>query len=78
MLEINVNSDFLEQQKDIYGATVKQFDTARFRALRKIQKRIETDLKRQAARKLRIPQKAIGKRFFSKRITLAMTNCRSG
>lgn len=69
MLEINVNNDFLEQQKDIYGATEKQFDTARFRALRKIQKRIETDLKRQAAHKLRLPQKAIGKRFFSNRIT---------
>ncbi|WP_310601441.1 hypothetical protein [Desulfobulbus sp.] len=46
-------------------ATPRQVMRARASALRKMRQRIETRVKRQAAKELRMPQKAISGRFFS-------------
>ena len=68
MLGIAIDNAPLDEMIDALGATDKEAEAARTSTLRKIRKRIETRVKRQAAKKLRIPQRAIGDRFFSNRI----------
>ncbi len=58
----------LDQMILAAGATDGQFERARTRALRKLNKVVERAIKQQAAARLRIPQKALDDRFFSRRI----------
>jgi hypothetical protein len=68
IFDLSITSDALDEMADLAGATDRQFDTARARALRKLQTTIETKIKREASRKLNLPQRAIGDRFFSNNI----------
>lgn len=68
MLSIDVDTAALARQKDTFGATDKQFDTARLRTLRKTQRFIETAIKREASKELNIPQKSIADRFFTNKL----------
>lgn len=68
MITIEVDSSILEEGANLVNATEQQIGDALTSALRKMRKRIETQLKRRAAQKLRMPQKAISDRFFSNAI----------
>lgn len=65
MLRLTIDQDLLDRRIDLTGATDLQIEAARTSALRKMRKRIETHIRQRAAKSLRIPQKAIGNRFFS-------------
>ena len=68
MFYFGANSEGLRRQKELFGATDKQFNIVRVRSLRKMQKVIETSIKREASKELRIPQKAIADRFFTNKL----------
>lgn len=65
MLRIEIDQQALHEAARRLGAVSGAVTLARSSALRKIRKRIETAIKKQAAKKLRLPQRALGKRFFS-------------
>lgn len=62
---IAIDRTDIERIPAVVHATDGQFERARLRTLRKIQKPIKRDIMQAAAQKLRIPQKAIADRFFS-------------
>lgn len=66
ILQLDLDMTIIDEMIDIAGATDRQLDRARARALRKMKTTVETRVKREAARKLNIPQKGIADRFFSK------------
>lgn len=68
MYAVTVDDNMLDRITDVPYATEQQIGKAQTSALRKIRKRIETRIKQAAAKKLRIPQKAIADRFFSSRV----------
>lgn len=68
MVRLEFDNSLLEKGANLVNATEQQIETARASALRKMRKRIETQIKRRAAKKLRIPQKAIADRFFSDKV----------
>ena len=69
MLKVKIDNDLLDRGSAVVEATNKQVYKARTRALIRLRKHVETALKREAAKQLRIPQKAIADRFFSNAIT---------
>jgi hypothetical protein len=69
MMSIDVDTAAVQQLSTMLGATEKQMVSARTRALRKMRKKIETRIKREVARAERIPQKSLGSRVFSGRLT---------
>ncbi len=68
MLSLDVDIKGLEQAALLAQATEDQILMARARTLRKMRKKVERLVKNLAAKKLRMPQKAIGDRFFSNSI----------
>lgn len=68
MLQLDLDMTAIEEMIDLVGATDSQLNRARARALRKIKTTVETRVKREAAKKLNIPQRAIDDRFFSDNI----------
>lgn len=68
MLTINVDTAKLDRAAAVVIATEEQMKEAIYCALKETQKSIETDLRQQASKKLRIPQKALGKRFFTRNL----------
>lgn len=68
MISIDVDSSALEVIAQQMAATDSQVVAARTSALRKMRKRVEKKIKRAAAKKAKIPQKALGDRFFSENI----------
>lgn len=68
MFTLQIDTDLLQKGAALVGATEKQLEAATTSTLRKVKKRIETRIKRRAAKELRIPQRAIGDRFFSNNI----------
>lgn len=68
MLSVHVDQASLERVIRQFASTPGQVDLAIASALRKMRKRIEVPIKREAAKELRMPQKALGKRFFSESI----------
>lgn len=68
MFQITIDDNALALLGNIPHATEEQIEMARTSALRKMRKRVETMVKRLAAKRLRIPQKAIAGRFFSSNI----------
>jgi len=68
MLDARIDQASLREVVRMFGSTPDQVQLARASALRKMRKRIETAVKRQAAKELRMPQKALGNRFFSNKI----------
>jgi hypothetical protein len=68
MLDVQVDKASLDSVLARFASTPGQVDLAIASALRKMRKRIETSVKREAAKELRLPQKALGKRFFSESI----------
>lgn len=69
MLRVAIDSALLKQVPAAMEATSTQVYAARTRALIKLRTHVETVLKREAAKKLNLPQRAIGNRFFSNSIT---------
>jgi hypothetical protein len=65
MIEVQADQKSLDSIISMMGSTQKQVDMARASALRKMRRRIETEVKRQAAKELRMPQKALGGRLYS-------------
>lgn len=70
MLSLTIDDTLLQQRIDLVGATDDQINAARASALRKMNKKVETVFKREAAKRLRIPQRAIAGRFFSANVAL--------
>jgi hypothetical protein len=68
MVDVQVDQAAIREVIRQFGSTPGQVDQARASALRKMRKRIETAVKRAAAKGLRLPQKALGGRFFSNAI----------
>lgn len=68
MIDVQVDQQAIDEIIRSFASTPKQVALARASALRKMRKRIETAVKRQAAKELRMPQKALGGRFFSNKI----------
>ena len=68
MVDVQVDPSAIREVIRQFGSTEKQVDLARASALRKMRKRIETGVKRVAAKELRMPQRALGGRFFSNAI----------
>jgi len=68
MLAFEVDMAVLDQLIERMAATDHQIELARTSALRKMRKRFETRVKGLAAKKLRMPQKALADRFFSEKI----------
>ena len=69
MFTLQVDNDLLQKGAALVGATEKQLEAATTSTLSKVKKRIETRIKRRAAKELRMPQRAIGDRFFSNTIS---------
>lgn len=65
MLQVEIDRAAIHNLVNEVGATPKQVDQAVSSALRKMRRRTETAIKRQAAQQLRVPQKALGRRFVS-------------
>jgi len=65
MFTINVDQPLLDSRADLVGATDAQIEAARTAALREMRKRIETHIKRRAAKALKISQKSLEGRFHS-------------
>ncbi len=68
MLTFDVDTSVFDRVIGRIDATTGQIEQARTSALRKMRSRFETMVKKAAAKKLRMPQKAISDRFFSNRI----------
>jgi hypothetical protein len=68
MIDVQVDQAAMERAIQMFGSTANQVELARASALRKMRRRVETAIKREAAKDLRIPQKALGGRFFSNTI----------
>lgn len=68
MLEFDVDTSAIDEIARRMAATDGQVELARTSALRKVNKRLETSLKRLTAKALRIPVRSIGDRFFSNSI----------
>lgn len=68
MVDVQVDQAAIKEVIRMFGSTPAQVALARASALRKMRKRVETRVKRAAAKELRMPQKAIGDRFFSEKI----------
>ncbi len=68
MLSVHVEQSTINEVIRQFASTQDEVDLALASALRKMRKRIETAVKRDAAKELRMPQKALGKRFFSEQI----------
>lgn len=68
MVDVQVDQRAMREIINAFGSTVNQVELARASALRKMRRRVETAVKRQAAKDLRMPQKAIAGRFFSNAI----------
>jgi hypothetical protein len=64
-LYIDIDNSAIDQIISMTKATAEQIEKARLSAMRKLGKRIETIVKRKAAKELRIPQKSIENRFFA-------------
>lgn len=69
MFAFAVDHKQLDRAAEKMAATDKQIEAARTSALRKFGKRFETRVNQAAARQLRIPQKALGGRFFSSSVS---------
>ncbi|KJS00890.1 MAG: hypothetical protein VR65_10815 [Desulfobulbaceae bacterium BRH_c16a] len=65
MLQLTIDHSLLDHLAKMAGAADFQAEAARTSTLRKMRRRIETYIKRRAAKSLRIPQKALEGRFFS-------------
>lgn len=65
MIDIKLNEAAFARAVERIEATPAQVVRARASALRKMRKRIETMVKRAAAKELRMPQKVLGRRFYS-------------
>lgn len=68
LLALDIDQEMLERRADLAGATDQQLRAAITSALRKMETRVETRIKRRAAKTLRIPQRSLENRFFSKSI----------
>lgn len=68
MIDVHVDQDAIREVIRRFGSTPNQVALARASALRKMRKRVETKIKREAAKELRMPQKALESRFFSNTI----------
>lgn len=68
MIDVKVDQASLQAVISRFNSTPSQVALARASALRKMRKRVETAIKREAAKELRMPQKALGGRFFSNSI----------
>jgi len=64
-LFLDLDQTVFEQISAIANATAEQIEKARLSTMRKMGKRIETIVKRQVGKALRIPQKSIENRFFA-------------
>lgn len=65
MVDVQVDQAAIREIINRFGSTPKQVARARASALRKMRKRIETEVKRQAAKELRMPQKGLAGRLYS-------------
>lgn len=68
MIDVQVDQAAIRDVIRVLGSTPAQVALARASALRKMRTRVETRVKRAAAKELRMPQKALGDRFFSEKI----------
>lgn len=68
MFNLDIDPNIFDQMSAMIGASAEQVDAARTSTLRKMRKRFETHVKRRAAKSLRIPQKALEGRFYSRAI----------
>lgn len=68
MLDIKVDQTSINEVIRRLGSTPAQVQLATASALRKMRTRVQTRVKRAAAKELRMPQKAIAGRFFSEQI----------
>lgn len=64
-LHVDLDQSAIDQIISTTRATAEQIEQARLSTMRKLGKRIETVVKRRAAKDLRIPQKSIENRFFT-------------
>lgn len=64
-LNLDIDRSAIDKMIGMAHATAEQIEKARMSTMRKMGKRIETMVKRHAAKELRIPQKSIENRFFS-------------
>ena len=65
MLEVKVDQKSMLDLINRMGSTPRQVQRAKVSALKKMRKRIETEVKRQAAKDLRMVQKALDGRLYS-------------
>lgn len=65
MIDIKLDEKSFARAVERIDATPAQVVRARSSALRKMRGRIQTKIKRQASKDLRVPQKVLGKRFYS-------------
>jgi len=68
MVDIQIDQSALKEVIQRFQSTPEQMEMARASALRKMRTRIETPIKREAAKALRIPQKALKPRFYSSKV----------
>lgn len=68
MINIDFDQAQIEAAAEGLNGTKEQIEAARARALRKTGKRFSTAVKREVAKRERMPQKAIGDRFFISRV----------